>query len=108
MMETGKTYKHVASGRVIRVDYVGAQMAIATLLELGGTTTGDVGDELVFRFPHEAGWQEYTPPKVHTEELYVQIREENDFILRTEPTEHDIAKVRFTYTEGGSLTVTVL
>ena len=105
-VELGKTYRHVASHRVVRVDYVGTQTAVATTLE-PGKSSGEVDDEVVIRL-FEAGWQEYTPPKVHTEELYVQIREENDFILRTEPTERDIAKVRFSYAEGGSLTVTVL
>lgn len=104
-VELGKTYKHVASGRVIRVDYVGAALAIATKLEVGGST-GDVGDEIVIRLP-EAGWREYTPPKVHTEERYVRLYADK-FVFCADSTERDIAKVRFTYTEGGSFTVTVL
>jgi hypothetical protein len=106
MMETGKTYKHVASGRVIHVDYVGAQMAIATTLE-PGNMIADVGDELVIRIP-EAGWNVFVPSEVHTEERYVRLYRTNEFVFGTKPTERDIGKVRFTYTEGGSLTVTVL
>ena len=98
MFEVGKHYRGKNGPRKIEVLYVGKTASFVL--------TSDGTEEL---FPNEyfESWEEYTPPVMHTQELYLKHNVHGGFMLRDDasnfteaPGTRTLGKIRLTWTEG--------
>ncbi|QIG73369.1 hypothetical protein EVC03_061 [Rhizobium phage RHph_Y5A] len=109
MFEAGKQYLGKYSNRIIEVICVGEATSFVKLIRDSATVPPCQREFLIDK--HDYGsWTEYTPPKVHTEEIVVGLRDDSDFMFRVNGSvvRQLVGRIRLTYTEGGKLAVEVL
>lgn len=117
MVQVGQQYQGTVTGRIVEVLHVGEFMTfVKTVERAAAPQTYEIGSEHVIENSlFGDNWKLYTPPVVHTEEVFVKWHKLSGLRFDDEATcFHEtpgttlIGKVRFTYTEGGKLSVEVL
>lgn len=116
MVQVGQQYQGTATGRIVEVFYVGEKVAFVKTIAQGEAVHHPIGSEhLIDKELFGDNWKLYTPPVVHTEEVFVKWLKLSGFRFDDEatcfyetPGTTLIGKVRFTYIEGGKLSVEVL
>ncbi|QIG67384.1 hypothetical protein EVB39_055 [Rhizobium phage RHph_TM3_3_9] len=111
MFEVGKQYRGKRSGQIVEVIFVGDEWAVGKQIN-DQPSPNLIGREVLVDKIYSHMWEPYASPKVHTEEVTVWLRDDNDFwFLWGETSARPrsmIGRIRLTYTEGGKLAVEVL
>lgn len=115
MVQVGQQYRGTVTGRIVEVIHVGEKVAFVKTIAQGEVVYHPIGSEhLIDKELFGDNWKLYMPI-VHTEEVFVKWHKLSGLRFDDEATcFHEtpgttlIGKVRFTYIEGGKLSVEVL
>lgn len=100
--ETGKQYVNLITGTLIKVLFVGENVAFCKCVKQG-TGYAKVGDEFVQNFRAFYNYDEYTPPKVETFTRYIaRCKASNDGFatVKVDDFGNIIGGVEFTVIDG--------